>query len=316
MLNIKYLFLNLLTITFILSSCGEETTSDVEKGATSTERDYSEGKKLMENKCYVCHNPNLKENQLIAPPMIAIKEAYMTDDEAQFTENFISFLSSPDKAKAKLPEAVEKYGLMPYQRYKNEDLKKIAKYMYNNQIEKPNWWEGEEQPEKSEAKEFGNNYEEKGLHFAMTTKQVLGQNLMGTIQREGVLEALEFCNVQAYPLTDSMANHHNAKITRVSDQPRNPNNRANEEDLKFIQQFKNDIENGNDPSSVVVENNMKVAFYHPIITNDKCLLCHGDPKKDIADDVFKSINELYPDDEATGYYANQVRGAWKIIFEK
>lgn len=316
MTKINKLYFTFLILTFTLASCGEGESSNVEHNATSTEKVYAEGQKLMENKCYVCHNPKLKENQLIAPPMVAIKEAYMTDDEGQFIESFINFLSSPDKSKAKLPEAVKKYGLMPYQRYKNDDIKKIAKYMFNNQIEKPNWWEGDGESKEDKPEEFGDNYEEKGLHFAMTTKQVLGQNLMGTIQQKGVLEALEFCNVQAYPLTDSMASHHNAKITRVSDQPRNPNNRANEEDLKIIQQFKKDIKNENDPSSVVVENNQKVAFYHPIITNDKCLLCHGDPKSDIADDVFKSINELYPDDEATGYYANQVRGAWKIIFEK
>ncbi len=70
-------------------------------------------------------------------------------------------------------------------------------------------------------------YVEIGLGMAKSTQAELGKNLMGAIQKEGALGALEFCNLQAYPLTDSMAEVHNARIRRVSDRPRNQTNQAN-----------------------------------------------------------------------------------------
>ena len=68
-------------------------------------------------------------------------------------------------------------------------------------------------------------YAQRGLKYALTTKAVLGKNLMKTIQKKGTLEAVTFCNKQAYPLTDSMSLVHNAIIKRVTDQPRNPSNK-------------------------------------------------------------------------------------------
>ncbi len=277
---------------------------------------YAEGKRLMENKCYVCHNPKVKEKHLIAPPLVDVKQAYYRDNEADFIEDFINFLNNPDKAKAKLPDAVEKHGLMPYQRYDNESLRKIAIYMYNNQIETPEWWEGEQS---GNAVIENNNtdisYADIGLEFALTTKQVLGANLMGTIQREGVEAAVDFCHIAAYPLTDSMSQVHQAQIQRISDKPRNPNNAADKNDLVYIQKYKALAQANKEMEPTVIERENDVLFYHPIITNDKCLLCHG-PKENIAENVLAALQSRYPADQATGYDANEVRGVWKIIFSK
>jgi hypothetical protein len=306
-------------IGFLIISC--ESTSSIEEVDTKDEDDrttlYAEGKRLMENKCYVCHNPNVKEKHLIAPPLVDVKNAYYTETEDDFVKTFISFLNNPDKANSKLPDAVEKYGLMPYQRYDHESLRKIALYMYNNQVQEPEWWEGEQAGEKNSVNDESSekSYTEKGLEFALSTKQVLGSNLMGTIQREGVLAAVEFCNIAAYPLTDSMAQVHNAQIKRISDQPRNPNNAANTFDLKYIEEYKVMVAKGNEVEPTVLEEESEIVFYHPIITNDKCLLCHG-KKENIDKDVLAALQERYPDDQATGYDANQVRGLWKITFEK
>lgn len=46
---------------------------------------------------------------------------------------------------------------------------------------------------------------------------------MTAIQQKGTIAALDFCNVQAIPLTNSMSTHYNAVIKRVSDRNRNPN---------------------------------------------------------------------------------------------
>src|SRR5690554_4696328 len=62
-------------------------------------------------------------------------------------------------------------------------------------------------------------YSEIGFTYASTTKATLGKNLTGAIMEGGTEHALDFCNVQAMPLTDSMSLVHNAKIKRVSDKP-------------------------------------------------------------------------------------------------
>lgn len=176
-------------------------------------------------------------------------------------------------------------------------------------------------PEKGEVtKEITENkdsiYKAKGVLFAQSTQKVLGKNLMQAMEKGGPEYALAFCNTKAMPLTDSMAVHHNVKIGRVSDKPRNPNNNASAEQENFIDTFKGQLANGDKVEPILTEKEGKIHFYAPIITNSLCLKCHGDTKTDIDDTVIKSLANLYPEDEATGYTENQVRGAWHIVMEK
>jgi len=45
-------------------------------------------------------------------------------------------------------------------------------------------------------------------------------------------------------------------------------------------------------------------------TEGVCLACHG---QNISPEVQTKLNELYPDDKATGYSLGQVRGAIVVI---
>ncbi|QXP53407.1 DUF3365 domain-containing protein [Cellulophaga sp. HaHa_2_1] len=155
-----------------------------------------------------------------------------------------------------------------------------------------------------------------GLEYAQTTQQVLGKQLIGTIQKKGTLEALRFCSIQAYPITDSMALKHKATIKRVSDRPRNKANKANAAELEYIKSFKQDIVNGITPIPLVKENrDDTVEFYYPIITNAMCLQCHG-TEKEVNPETLTVIRSLYPQDMALGYGTNEVRGIWSINFKE
>jgi len=158
------------------------------------------------------------------------------------------------------------------------------------------------------------SYAQIGLDMAFSTKAQLGKNLMGTMKEKGTKEALQFCNLRAIPLTDSMATMHRARIKRVSDKTRNPNNKANETELKSITSFKNALANGEEIKPILETKNDSVYFYYPIVTNGMCLKCHGS-KETIDADVLSSLNKLYPTDSATGYTENQVRGIWSIQFK-
>lgn len=160
------------------------------------------------------------------------------------------------------------------------------------------------------------SYQQLGLDMAFTTKSQLGKNLMGVMHEKGTVEALQFCNIKANALTDSMATVHNAKIKRVSDKTRNPNNKANETELKNIEEFKNMLSNKEEIKPIIETVNDSIYFYYPILTNDMCLKCHGTPNKEIDQATLLSLNDLYPTDKAVGYSENQVRGIWSIQFQK
>lgn len=285
------------------------------------------GKKLMETNCYVCHSPNAPENEgRIAPPMVAIKARYINKEgynKEQFIASVKSFVENPTKDKALMYGAVKKHGLMPKQAFSRKSIEKIAAFMFDYQIEEPVWfkehWQGNgndnwtQSGKKVAESNKPKSVDEIGLEYALSTKKVLGKNLMGAIQKNGTLAALEFCNIKAISLTDSMATNQNATIRRVSDKNRNPNNKANAEELKYITQFKTDIAAKKEMKPVVLKKGKKIQFYYPIETNSMCLQCHG---KEIKPDVRKQILKLYPKDLAVGYNENEVRGIWSITFDK
>jgi cytochrome c553 len=142
------------------------------------------GKKLMELQCYICHNPKASENSRIAPPMIAIKEHYLTKDisKEDFIKDIQKFVKNPSVENSKMPGAVKKFGLMPKQYYSDKTIREIADYLYDNEIEKPQGYDenhgkkgqgkGMMKQQKSEANLFKNEspVENKGMKIALETK--------------------------------------------------------------------------------------------------------------------------------------------------
>lgn len=154
----------------------------------------------------------------------------------------------------------------------------------------------------------------KGMEYAMATQAVLGKTLQGKIKSEGTVAAIEFCNLRALPITDSLSREKGAAISRITDRPRNPENRASDEEMKFISRFKSDLATGQAPEGLVVRQEGRTNFYYPILTNNLCLQCHGRPEKEISPEVLSILKERYPQDSATGYAANEFRGLWKVSF--
>ena len=320
----------ILLTTFLLFSCNQkkEKYKPIESEKVQLDTIAHDGKKLMETHCYLCHSPSAKENEgRIAPPMIAIKARYLMDYDTKedFVKAISNFVENPTEDNTKMHGAVKKFGVMPKQVFPENTVAQIADFMFDYQIEEPTWfkehWQGHgndnwtQSGKKVVVVEKQKTYEEIGLEYALSTKKLLGQNLMGTIQKKGTLEALSFCNIQAMPLTDSMSVKYNATIKRVSDKNRNPNNKANAEELVYIAQFKKEIAANKESKPVVVDKGDKVQFYYPIPTNTMCLQCHGKPEN-IKPEVRAKTLKLYPQDLAVGYGENEVRGIWSITFDK
>jgi len=157
---------------------------------------------------------------------------------------------------------------------------------------------------------------EQGQSFAMQTQKVLGKNLVNAISTKGTEHALTFCSHEAYPLTDSMALVLNAHLKRVSDKTRNPKNKANRDELEYINKSKELLSIGEKLKPMITEANGKMIGYYPIVTNQLCLQCHGNPDTEVLPNTFIQIEELYPEDEAIGYKINELRGIWVVEMNK
>jgi len=160
------------------------------------------------------------------------------------------------------------------------------------------------------------DYLEIGKDLTMQTKTALSDQLISAITERGADGAVEFCNIQAIPITDSMALVLDAKIKRVSDRPRNPFNMANKAELDYIKKWKDGNAIGEEQKPIVTEIDGKMVGYYPIVTNQMCLQCHGKPEKEINMATHKNIKKLYPTDLATGYGENEIRGIFVIEMNK
>lgn len=158
-------------------------------------------------------------------------------------------------------------------------------------------------------------YRESGLETAMATKAALGSVLIPTVTQEGTVAALEFCNIKAIPLTDSMSVDQNKVIYRVSDKPRNHANLANEMELEYIASAKENIALGETVTPAVHAIGDRVIGYYPILTNQFCLQCHGNPGEKISEETLAAIQRIYPEDKATGYSEGEIRGIFVVEME-
>lgn len=336
-------FLATILFVILLTACNNKNRgeySEIAENVIYSEATFNQehpGKRLMENNCNICHNPKTAEESIIAPPMIAVKMHYTSEETTKedFVNAMVEWAKNPSVETAKMPGAVKKFGLMPYQFYPEKTIKQIADYIFESEIDEPVWFEehykkmhgdrpkmkGKMQKRKGMGKRQNKNTEElstkdRGMEIAQATKAELGKNLMGQIQENGVIAALDFCNLEAMPITNNMATVHNANIKRITDKPRNPNNKANTQELKYIESFKKQVATGNEVKPIVVEKWNGTEFYYPIITDSMCLKCHGTPGKELKTLTLSKIKDLYPADIAVGYGENEVRGMWSIEFSR
>ncbi len=307
-------------VLMIVYSCNQSSSKKNNTKAMNN-NEMSEGFSLTEKNCFSCHSPNADIDNRIAPPMEAIKKHYINSNISQeeFTQDLIKFINNPSEENSKMPNAVRKFNLMPKMNFSEDELKKIASYIYNTELEKPDWFEKHYNEEKQKYNKVSTENKtplEIGQSIAMQTKGVLGKNLLEAINTKGTENAISFCSTKAIPITDSMAVVLNAKIKRVSDRNRNPKNKANEQELKYIEKIKELMKKNLPTKPELITLNDKSIGYYPITTNKMCLQCHGKPEIDITSKTLTKIKSIYPNDRATNYNENELRGIWVIEMNK
>ena len=161
-------------------------------------------------------------------------------------------------------------------------------------------------------------YLQLGEKIASQAQTELLKYVSTAINKGGPAYAIDFCNLRALPLKDSLSRLHNCQIRRISSQFRNtadaPQSPEEEDQLLKYQLVH---QNGGSLKPEVYFFDDRVEYYQAItIAMEACLKCHGDPGNQIAEETLAKINALYPNDLATGYAMNDLRGAWKITFTK
>lgn len=137
----------IITLTILLFWQGPEWTSPdayIASPESITTKDPHPGKKLMETYCYACHGLATTGDSKIAPPMAAIKDHYIGQETSQqeFETMLLKWVKDPSEANSKMPGALRKFGVMPYQKFEDDNILKIADYIYNHEIEAPPGYQG------------------------------------------------------------------------------------------------------------------------------------------------------------------------------
>ena len=185
----------LMLLVFLVFSCKKKPASEVSSVEQQVEQTpvQHEGKKLMETKCYLCHSPSEPEKgKRIGPPMVGVKGHYLEEfkDKESFVNAISDFVKAPSQEKVKLKGAVKRFGVMPYQHYPEQEIRKIAEYMFEYQIEEPEWFKEHWEERRGDfdynpgKKENGSasselDYKDIGLKYALGTKKVLGKKSDG-----------------------------------------------------------------------------------------------------------------------------------------
>lgn len=144
----------------------------------------------------------------------------------------------------------------------------------------------------------------------------LKSELIGAMKAGGPENALNVCNIEAMPITENASALNDAQVSRVSLKNRNPDNVPNDWQREVLQDFDTRAASGEDIAKMasvsVVDHAGKkqLRFMKAVGTEAPCLACHG---QQLSAEVQTRLDELYPDDKATGYSLGQVRGAIVVI---
>lgn len=160
-----------------------------------------------------------------------------------------------------------------------------------------------------------NQYLETGSNISVQAQAALLTEVSRAMEQGGSEYAVEFCNLEASAITDSLNNRFNCTISRVSAKNRNPANALETESDKQLWAYYQARFGEGALHDTLIREEQQLVYYKPILTAlPACLQCHG-PSEEINPETLRKIKTLYPNDKATGYHINELRGMWKIGFE-
>ena len=147
----------------------------------------------------------------------------------------------------------------------------------------------------------------RGAELLAPFKNDLKQALVAGMQ-SGPIDAISVCKDQAPAIAESLSTE-GVQMGRTSHRLRNPGNSAPEWVDTALQSYIGE-DQGRAPRLVTLPND-RLGYVEPIATQPLCLACHG---KSLAPDVAAHIADAYPEDQATGFEAGDLRGVFWVEY--
>ncbi|HEX5820122.1 MAG TPA: DUF3365 domain-containing protein [Gemmatimonadales bacterium] len=138
--------------------------------------------------------------------------------------------------------------------------------------------------------------------------------LFGQLEKGGPVTAIAFCADSAQARTARHASS-GVYVRRVSLKVRNPANTPDAVERTTLEALAAQYASGTLPAELVEVRgggaDRQVHYIRPILVQEKCLSCHGDPA--LIDPAVKQVlTTRYPVDAAVGYRAGDLRGAISV----
>ena len=119
------------------------TESELVSIESIPELSKEEGLKLLKTNCYACHNPQAaSHDEMLAPPLAGIKHNYMNyyTDRNMFIARMSDYINNPSKENAIMKGPIRRFGIMPKTTLDANQIKTITAFIFDNELEVPNWF--------------------------------------------------------------------------------------------------------------------------------------------------------------------------------
>lgn len=153
--------------------------------------------------------------------------------------------------------------------------------------------------------------------IAATLAQTLGGELKTALTETGPEGAISVCHERAPKIAAAIAERKGITLRRVTFKARNPNSLPDAWETKVLHDFEVRLAAGVAPAEleygeVVQAGDRRVFRYMKgLPVQPMCMTCHGTPET-VPVGVQAKLAELYPNDQATGYLPNMLRGAISV----
>jgi len=159
----------------------------------------------------------------------------------------------------------------------------------------------------------GEVLEARGLVKQFATE--LKGRLTEGMQQGGPVNAITVCNTDAPEIAQKVSEGSDWNVARTSLKIRNPGNAPDPWEIQVLHSFEERKAAGEDLEAMehweVVEMDGAKSFRYmkAIPTGPVCLNCHG---AELAPQVSEALDRLYPEDQARGFSAGDIRGAFTL----
>lgn len=141
-------------------------------------------------------------------------------------------------------------------------------------------------------------------------KEELVETLMGTLNEVSPAEAIHVCRDEA-PAIAARLSVEGVRMGRTSHKLRNPANSPQPWVEPLLVAYL-ETPTDSEPRAVYIDDST-IGYVEPIYVMSFCLACHG---PSIEPEILAELRSAYPEDEATGFRVNDLRGLFWLTMPR